>query len=83
MNLYEINFLQSQIFKEFESEIFLSQNIENNDKIQTFNIRNTIINAIEIYFIKAKNKQCEISLKFEDSFPKYVMGNFLVFKQVI
>ena len=58
--------------------------LERSEKIaHKFNIRNTMVQCMELISIKAIEKKMELMLKFEESFPEYVYGEYEHFKQLI
>ena len=40
-----------------------------------FNIKHTIIKALEVGYIMVKEKNYEFEVKFEESFPSFVVGD--------
>ena len=48
-----------------------------------FNIRNTLVQCMELISIKAIEKKMELLLKFEESFPEHVYGEYEHFKQLM
>lgn len=48
-----------------------------------FNIRNTMVQCIELISIKALEKKIDLLLKFEESFPEFVYGEYENLKQLI
>lgn len=47
-----------------------------------FNIRYTIVQCMELISMRAIEKKMELFLKFEESFPEYVFGEYENFKQL-
>ena len=76
----EANFLQCLIHANVDkTHILLSHHkkIKNN----VFHIRNTILQILEIISVLSISKHQEILLKFEESFPEKVSGDYSRFKQ--
>ena len=58
--------------------------LQRNERAQhKFNIRNTLVQCMELISIKAIERKIELLLKFEESFPEYVYGEYEHFKQLI
>lgn len=58
--------------------------LERNERaLHKFNIRNTLVQCMELISIKAIERKIELLLKFEESFPEYVYGEYEHFKQLI
>ena len=57
---------------------------ERNERIpHKFNIRYTLVQCMELISIKSIEKKLELLLKFEESFPEHVYGEYEHFKQLI
>ena len=81
-NLSNIIFCVENLKEEIlrNNEIIHKYNLKRN--LIDFNLKNSLIKMFEMVFIKAVQKNCEISLKFEKSFPSQVCGNYKGFKMV-
>jgi hypothetical protein len=77
----ENNFLRCQICNLEILRHFIENNIEK--KNINFNIKNTLIQCLELVSVKAIEKKSELHLKFEEVFPETVNGQYENFKQVI
>lgn len=77
----ENNFLRCQICNLEILRHFIEDNVE---KINVnFNIKNTLIQCLELVSVKAIEKKGELHLKFEEVFPESVNGQYENFKQVL
>lgn len=76
----ENNFLRCQICNLEILRHFIEDNVEKNNV--NFNIKNTLIQCLELVSVKAIEKKAELHLKFEEVFPESVNGQYENFKQV-
>ena len=77
--IMEANFLKCLIHANLDkTKILLS---EPKKKEQVFHIRNTMLQILEIISVMATSKHQETLLKFEESFPEKVNGDYWRFKQ--
>ena len=49
--------------------------INNNEKMESFNIREVVQQNLELYYPIAKNKNLELIVVFDDNVPKYMCGH--------
>lgn len=80
--ILDANFLKCLIQAHVEkTKILLEIGHKNKKKQRLFNIRNTMIHILEIISVMSVVKHQEISLKFEESFPEKVSGDYSRFKE--
>lgn len=78
----QANFLKCQIHANHDKTKILANSQFKKLKSTIFHIKNTILHILEIVSVLANPRHQEIKLKFEDSFPEKVTGDYNRFKEI-